>query len=253
MDFTGRIAIVTGAGGGIGRAIVKEFYDNGANVALVDIKGLEETVSELGLDQDRILCLTDSITEEENAKKIIAATKERFGRIDILVNTAGICGKYQMTADMEFENFKNIFAVNVDGTFLMMKHVIPVMQEQQKGAIINFASISGMTGYKYEVAYGGSKWAIIGMTKVAAKEYGRDGIRVNAVSPGIADTEMLRYTLDSYRNDFGAENPEATLTSGPIPHAAEPWEVAKVVAFAASDDACYVTGANLVVDGGKLM
>ena len=253
MDFTGRIAIVTGAGGGIGRAIVKEFYDNGANVALVDIKGLEETVSELGLEQDRILCLADSITEEENAKKIIAATKERFGRIDILVNTAGICGKYQLTADMDFDNFKNIFAVNVDGTFLMMKHVIPVMQEQQKGAIINFASISGMTGYKYEVAYGGSKWAIIGMTKVAAKEYGRDGIRVNAVSPGIADTEMLRYTLDSYRNDFGAENPEATLTAGPIPHAAEPWEVAKVVAFAASDDACYVTGANLVVDGGKLM
>lgn len=253
MDFTNKIAIVTGAGGGIGRAIVKEFYDNGANIALVDIKGLEETVSELGLDKERIVCLSDSIIEEENVKKIVNAVKEKFGRIDILVNTAGICGKYQMTADMDFDNFKNIFAVNVDGTFLMMKHVIPVMQEQQKGAIINFASISGMTGYKYEVAYGGSKWAIIGMTKVAAKEYGRDGIRVNAVSPGIADTEMLRYTLDSYRNDFGAVNPEATLTAGPIPHAAEPWEVAKVVAFAASEDACYVTGANLVVDGGKLM
>lgn len=253
MDFTGRTAIVTGAGGGIGRAVVKEFYDNGANITLVDIKGLEETVSELGLDAERILCLNKSITEEENAIEIVTATKERFGRVDILVNTAGICGKYQLTEDMDFENFKNIFAVNVNGTFLMMKHVIPVMKEQQKGAIVNFASISGMTGYKYEVAYGPSKWAIIGMTKVTAKEYGRCGIRVNAVSPGIADTEMLRYTLESYRKDFGAVNPEATLTSGPIPHAAEPWEVAKVVAFAASDDACYVTGANLVVDGGKLM
>ena len=253
MDFTGKIAIVTGAGGGIGRAVVKEFYDNGACVALVDVKGLEETVAELGLDPERILCLEKSVAEEENAKAIAAATKERFGRIDILVNTAGICGRYQLTEDMDFDNFKNIFSVNVDGTFLMMKHVIPVMKEQQKGAIVNFGSISGMTGYKYEVAYGGSKWAIIGMTKVTAKEYGRDGIRVNAVSPGIADTDMLRYTLDSYRKDFGAVNPEATLTSGPIAHAAEPWEVAKVVAFAASDDACYVTGANLVVDGGKLM
>ena len=253
MDFTNKVAIVTGAGGGIGKAIVKEFYDGGASVALVDIKGLEETVSSLELDEDRILCLNKSITEEENAKEMIAAVKERFGRIDILVNTAGICGRYQLTADMDFDNFKNIFAVNVNGTFLMMKHVIPVMQEQGKGAIVNFASISGMTGYKYEVAYGGSKWAIIGMTKVAAKEYGRDGIRVNAVSPGIAETPMLDYTLESYRRDFGAVNPEATKTSGPIAHAAEPWEVAKVVAFAASDDACYVTGANLVVDGGKLM
>ena len=253
MDFSNRTAIVTGAGGGIGKAIVKEFYDNGANVALVDIKGLDETVQSLGLDPDRILCLNDSITEEENAKKIVAAVKEKFGRIDILVNTAGICGRYQMTADMDFDNFKKIYAVNVDGTFLMMKHVIPVMQAQGKGAIVNFASISGMTGYKYEIAYGSSKWAIIGMTKVAAKEYGRDGIRVNAVSPGIAETPMLDYTLESYRKDFGAVNPEATKTAGPIAHAAAPWEVAKVVAFAASDDACYVTGANLVVDGGKLM
>ena len=253
MDFTNKIAIVTGAGGGIGKAIVKEFYDNGANVALVDIKGLEETVDSLGLAEDRILCLTESITEEENVKRIIGAVKERFGRIDILVNTAGICGRYQMTADMDFDNFKQILAVNVHGTFLMMKHAIPVMQAQGKGAIVNFASISGMTGYKYEVAYGSSKWAVIGMTKVAAKEYGRDGIRVNAVSPGIAETPMLDYTLESYRKDFGAVNPEATKTAGPIAHAAAPWEVAKVVAFAASDDACYVTGANLVVDGGKLM
>lgn len=253
MDFTGRVAIVTGAGGGIGRGIVKEFYDLGADIVLVDIKGLEETVNALELDPERFLCLERDITDEEVVKTIVADTVARFGKIDILVNTAGICGKYQLLENFEFENFKNIFNVNVNGTFLMMRYVVPVMKAQGKGAIVNFASISGMTGYKYETAYGGSKWAIIGMTKVAAKELGPSGIRVNAVSPGIAMTDMLTYTLDSYRKDFGAKNPEATLTSGPIQHAAEPWEVAKVVAFAASDDACYVTGANLVVDGGKLM
>ena len=253
MDFTNKVCIVTGAGGGIGKAIVKEFYDSGALIALVDIKGLEAVVRDLELDENRILCLTDTITEEDRVEHIISSVVERFGRIDVLVNTAGICGKYQMTADFDFDNFKNIYAVNVFGTFLMTKHTIPVMKAQGGGAIVNFASISGMTGYKYEAAYGSSKWAVIGMTKVAAKEYGRDGIRVNCVSPGIADTDMLTFTLESYRKDFGAVNPEATLTAGPIPRAADPSEVAKVVAFAASDYACYVTGANLVVDGGKLM
>ena len=253
MDFTDKVCIVTGAGGGIGSAIANEFYKAGAKIAIVDIKGLDETVAKYGFDPERVLCLNESITEEENAKAIMAATKERFGKIDNLVNTAGICGKYQLLEDFDVDNFKKIYDVNVLGTFLMMKSVIPYFKENGGGNIVNFASISGMTGYKYETAYGGSKWAIIGMTKVAAKELGRDNIRVNAVSPGIADTDMLTYTLDSYRKDFGAVNPEATLSAGPIPYAARPEQVAKVVLFACSDDADYVTGANLVVDGGKLM
>ena len=253
MDFTGKVCIVTGAGGGIGSAIANEFYKLGANIAIVDIKGLDATVEKYGFDPDRCLCLEQSITEEESAKDIMAATKEKFGKIDNLVNTAGISGRYQLLEDFDVDNFKKIYEVNVLGTFLMMKSVIPYFKENGGGNIVNFASISGMTGYKYETAYGGSKWAVIGMTKVAAKELGRDNIRVNAVSPGIAQTEMLWYTLDSYRKDFGAVNPEATLSSGPIPYAARPEQVAKVVLFACSDDADYVTGANLVVDGGKLM
>ena len=144
-----KVVIVTGASGGIGAAIVKKFYDNGYSVAMFDINeaALKAVAADLGLDEARAAIQPVDITAEEQVIAAIAAVKERFGKIDALINVAAIIGEYGLTCDCTLENFKNIYNVNVFGTFAMMKHTLPIMLEQKHGNIVNFGSVSGMSGY----------------------------------------------------------------------------------------------------------
>lgn len=245
-----KVCVVTGASGGIGSAIVKKFYDSGYDVAMLDINAgaLEKVVGREGFDQARVSSHILDVSDEQQVKDTVAEILNARGRIDALVNTAAIIGKYNPTIDYSFENFKRIYEINVFGTFLMMEHILPIMKNQGKGSIVNFGSVSGMTGYTYEIGYGSSKWAIIGMTKNVANEYGQFGIRANSVSPGWVNTDMFRASVEDYKNFSDSQ-----VTLGPLGRPAEPDEIANVVYFLSSDEASYVNGSNVLADGGMML
>ena len=245
-----KVCIVTGASGGIGSAVVKKFYGNGYDVEMLDINedALKTVIEKENLDPARVRCHTLDVSVEQQVKDTIEGILDARGRIDALVNTAAIIGKYNPTIDYTFENFKRIYEINVFGTFLMMEHVLPIMKKQGKGSIVNFGSVSGMTGYTYEIGYGSSKWAIIGMTKNVANEYGQFGIRANSVSPGWVNTNMFRKSVEDYKNFSDSQ-----VTLGPLGRPAEPEEIANVVYFLSSDEASYVNGSNVLADGGMML
>ncbi|MCI7413045.1 SDR family NAD(P)-dependent oxidoreductase [Hornefia butyriciproducens] len=245
-----KVCIVTGASGGIGSAVVKKFYGNGYAVEMLDINedALKTVIEKENLDPARVRCHTLDVSVEQQVKDTIEGILDARGRIDALVNTAAIIGKYNPTIDYTFENFKRIYEINVFGTFLMMEHVLPIMKKQGKGSIVNFGSVSGMTGYTYEIGYGSSKWAIIGMTKNVANEYGQFGIRANSVSPGWVNTNMFRKSVEDYKNFSDSQ-----VTLGPLGRPAEPEEIANVVYFLSSDEASYVNGSNVLADGGMML
>lgn len=245
-----KVCVVTGASGGIGSAIVKKFYDSGYDVAMLDINAgaLEKVVGREGFDPARVSSHILDVSDEQQVKDTVAEILNARGRIDALVNTAAIIGKYNPTIDYSFENFKRIYEINVFGTFLMMEHILPIMKNQGKGSIVNFGSVSGMTGYTYEIGYGSSKWAIIGMTKNVANEYGQFGIRANSVSPGWVNTDMFRASVEDYKNFSDSQ-----VTLGPLGRPAEPDEIANVVYFLSSDEASYVNGSNVLADGGMML
>ena len=246
-----RVLVVTGAAGGMGRQIVKKFLDNGYFACMLDIavEPIEKAIEEMGYDKSKVKAYAADVSSEEKVKEVIAQIIEDCGRIDALVNAAGICGKYAPTIDYTFENFKRIYEINAFGTFLMMKYTLPHMVEQKKGAIVNFGSVSGMTGYTREIGYGSSKWAVIGMTKNVANEYGGMGIRANSVSPGWVDTNMLKVSLE----DFEAITGAADITLGPMGRVATPTEIANGVYWLCTDDASYVNSTNLLIDGGMML
>ena len=182
-------------------------------------------------------------------KSAVEAAVTRFGSIDVLINTAGIGGPAVLTEDYRFEDFRRVYEINVFGTFLTMKYVLPIMKKQGRGAIVNTASISGTGGYTYEIGYGSSKFAVIGLTKDAASENANNGIRVNCISPGWIETKMMKEILNNYVAMGVLAKPE-DFDPGPMGRPGKPMEMANVIYFLASDQASYVNGANYVIDGG---
>jgi len=250
MDNFKKVCVVTGASGGIGKEIVKKFYNNDFHVVMIDINeaALKDAIHEGKYDEDKVeYCVLD-ISNEEQVKKTIVSIVEKNKRIDALVNGAGITGRYDPTIEYSFDNFKKIYSVNVFGTFLMMQNVLPTMVEQKSGGIVNLGSVSGMTGYTFEIGYGSSKWAVIGMTKNVANEYGQYGVRANSVSPGWVDTTMFKTSLENYK-----EFSDAKVTFGPMGRPAEPAEIADAVYFLCSHEARFINGSNLLVDGGMML
>lgn len=243
-----KTCVVTGAAGGIGKEVVRKFVNEGYRVVLIDLVQirLEQTITELGYDESQTVCYAADITDEQQVKETVKRIRDQFESIDVLVNAAGICGSYARTEDYGYDNFRKIYEVNVFGTFLMMANILPVMREQNSGAIINFGSCSGMRGYSLEIGYGSSKWAVIGMTENVAVEYGQYNIRCNSVSPGWILTEMTTRTLEDYKKQGKTD-----YDLSPMDRAGQPEEVADVVYYLASDQATYINGANLTVDGGK--
>ena len=247
MDFTGKVALVTGGSRGIGRAICVELARLGANVALCyagNAQSAEETVSACEAFGVKALAVQCDVSDAQAVAGLVDAAIKEFGRIDILVYNAGIT-RDGLLMTMREENFDAVLDTNLKGAFLCMKAVTRPMMKQRYGRIVNLSSVVGLHGNAGQVNYAASKAGVIGMTKSAAKELATRGITVNAVAPGFIDTDMTAALPENARMGLLSTIPAGRLG------AAE--EVAKVVAFLASDEAAYVTGQVLAVDGGMSM
>ena len=252
--FEGKIALITGAAGGIGRAAAMRFAAEGARVGLVDVsrEGLRESLAAVETVGGVGLAVEADVTRAADVARYAAAVAERFGGIDCFFNNAGILGAVRPLVDYPEDVFDQVLAVNVKGVWLGIRTVAPMLRARGGGVIVNTASIAGLRGSRNLVAYTASKHAVIGITRSAALELAPDGIRVNAVCPSPIETEMVR------RLEAGANpgNPAAfhERMAGAIPmkRYGAPEEVAALVAFLCSDDAAYITGAIYPVDGGSM-
>jgi NAD(P)-dependent dehydrogenase (short-subunit alcohol dehydrogenase family) len=249
MDFTGRVAVITGGAAGIGLAAAKGFIAGGGKVLLVDRDDVvEDEATALGPGAAGFMA---DVSRTEDVQGYVQAALERFGRIDCFINSAGIEGRIAPTAEYDEAVWDRVIAVNLTGTFLGLRHVLPVMIDQGKGSIVLLSSTAGVIGTPRMPAYTASKHAVIGLTKTVAGEVGRQGIRVNAVCPGPTDTKMLR----SIETMINPANPDAVRVAYqatiPTGRYATAGEVANVVLFLASDLANAITGAHYMVDGGR--
>ena len=239
--LTGKVAIVTGAARGIGRAIVQAFVAAGArHVVCADI--LEDTLAEIEPTQELSTAVLD-VTDEAAWRTLVAATLQTQGHIDVLVNNAGILA-YGTVAETNPAEFRRVLEVNVIGVMLGMQAVIPHMKSNKRGVIINTSSASGMLPSNFVGAYAASKYAVRGLTRAAAMELGLHGIRVNSLHPGGVDTQMT--------NPMGQTKEELDKGYGfaSLQRAASPAEIAHGVTYLASEAASYCSGTELVIDGG---
>jgi NAD(P)-dependent dehydrogenase (short-subunit alcohol dehydrogenase family) len=253
MDFTGKVALVTGGGNGIGRATSAAFARHGAKVVVVDrdAAGAEATAGIIRQNGGEAIAVTADVTKSHEVKAYVRAAIEKFGRIDCFFNNAGIEGKVAPVAEYDEAVFDQVIGINVKGVFLGLRHVLPVMLKQKSGAVVNTASVAGLVATPGMSAYVASKHAVIGLTKAAAGEVARSGVRVNAVCPGPIDTRMI-HSLEGQLNPADPASVGARYKAAlPLGRYGTVDEVANVVMFLCSDLAGNVTGAQYVVDGGR--
>ncbi len=239
-----KIAIVTGGARGMGAATVRLFVAEGARVVIADV--LDDDGSKLAAELgDRALFMHHDVTDEASWARVIEATQSNFGAIDILVNNAGVL-LFRTLAETSKSDFEKVLAVNLVGTFLGVKLVGAQMVARKRGSIVNISSVDGMKAANGLGAYCSSKWGSRGLTKVAAMEYGHQGVRVNSVHPGGVDTAM--------GNPYGESREQVNkrYTMVPLQRVADPIEIARTSLFLASDDSSYLCGAEIAVDGGML-
>ena len=247
MKFAGKTAVVTGGSRGLGRAVCLELAKGGANVVFCyagNEAAAKETTAACEALGAKALAVQCNVAKADEVKALMDAAVKEFGRIDILVNNAGIT-RDGLLMMMKEEDFDAVIAANLKGTFLCMKAVSRIMMKQRYGRIVNLSSVVGLRGNAGQVNYAASKAGVVGMTKSLAKELASRGVTVNAVAPGFIATDMTAAMTDAAK--------EATLASIPLQRLGAPEDVAHAVAFLASDEAAYVTGQVLCVDGGMAM
>lgn len=236
----GKVAVITGAGSGIGEATAEVFIEQGAKVVLVDVSGTQEEVAKrLG---ENALAVHGDVTKEADVKNAITTAVDTFGKLDILYNNAGIDGALNMTGDYDGDDWDKVLAVNLKGVMLGIKHAIPPMRAAGGGSIISTASMAANVAFANMPGYCASKAGVVMLTRTAAVEYAKDKIRVNAILPGVIDTGMSR--------SLPEELIQGIKAATPLGYIADPREIATVALFLATDDASFITGQDLVVDGG---
>lgn len=249
-NFKDQVVIITGASGGLGKEAAIQFAQQGAKLALCDINlsalnDLSIALSEQGYEVFSQAC---DVSQEDQVQSFIDNTFTHFGRLDVAINNAGIDPKHSPIADMDTQDFDRVMAINVKGVYLCMKYQIPHLIKQGGGAICNMSSVAGISGAPFMSAYAASKHAVIGLSKSAAHEYGRAGIRINSVCPYITMTDMVEQHLKTL------DHPEEVLAkyskASALRRVAQPEEVARVMLFACDKNNSYMTGQELVVDGG---
>ena len=242
MTFEGKTAVVTGAARGIGLEVARQLAEGGATVVLVDV--LEDQLKEAAVNlpgAKDVLTYTVDVTDEAAVERLFDGVIEKTGRIDILINNAGIT-RDDLLLRMDADEWDLVMAVNLKGTFLMTKHASRYMVRQKSGRIVNMASVSGLVGNPGQANYSASKAGVVGFTRTVARELARKNVCCNAVAPGFIDTQMTRVLPEKAK--------ENALAAIPLKRMGTVEEVARAVCFLAGDDAAYITGHVLPVDGG---
>ena len=242
--FENKVAMVTGGGSGIGAAIASRFAEEGATVVVADLDEKAASKVAAGIEKDAgiAVAVQQDVGDPRSVEQSVAFAIDKFGQLDVAINNAGITGDLAPTADYSLEGWDKVIAVNLSGVFYGMKYQIPAMLRSGGGSIVNIASILGSVGARDSAGYNAAKHGVVGLTKTAALEYSKDGVRVNAIGPGYIDTPLL--------NALDREMYDGLVNLHPIGRLGKAEEVAELAVFLASDKASFVTGSYHLVDGG---
>ncbi|MGM0471124.1 MAG: SDR family NAD(P)-dependent oxidoreductase [Bacillota bacterium] len=243
MRLTDKVAIVTGGASGIGAATVRDMVAEGAEVLIADLDDQqgEQLAQELDQKEQRVIYHHADVSQEEQVAEMIKRAEKEWGRLDIIFSNAGI-GDQAVSDQLSLAQWQQVIDINLTGVFLSAKHAIPLMKQDGGGSIVNCSSILGHVGQAETASYTAAKGGVTNLTRALAAEYAADGIRVNAVCPGYIDTPLIA--------DLDDEVVKQLISLHPLGRLGQPEEIAKAVTFLASDDASFITGENLLVDGG---
>lgn len=253
--FTDKVVLITGGGSGLGRAAAIRVASEGAKLALVDIseQGLEASKTAIleAVPDAEVFTTTADVSSEADTDAYVAATIERFGRIDGFFNNAGIEGRQNLTEDFGAEEFERVIAINLRGVFLGLEKVLKVMREQGYGFVVNTASVGGIRGVGNQSGYAAAKHGVVGLTRNSAIEYGQFGVRINAIAPGAIWTPMVENSMRQLDAEHPEKAAEQFIQINPTKRYGQPDEIGAVVAFLLSDDASYINAAVVPIDGGQ--
>jgi meso-butanediol dehydrogenase / (S,S)-butanediol dehydrogenase / diacetyl reductase len=245
VKLADRVALITGAGSGIGRGSALMFAKEGARVAVVDIneESAAETARQIKGQGGDAIAIHADVSSPAHAQAMVEAAVKKWGGIDILYNNAATEGPICFAAQLTIEQFDEVMGINLRGTWLGMKYALPFMMQRRRGCILNVGSLAGLKATPGGAAYCASKFAVVGITQAVAIEYGKYNIRANCIVPGWIETPMVHRL-------FGGTLPESSVTAPPLRRIGQPEDVAKAAVFLASDDAEYITGTIFPIDGG---